>query len=155
MKTINSFLLLLLFLCISCTSNEDQVTSNSTTTILANNRVSNGTRFNAPNCALTRPWKLVHLYGGFAGFDENYTPGAITWKLNYANQSFKVLNTISNTPSGGYLPSGTYPCSIVLNPNGTFCFEYYQLQGCSNFNSNQLGLSENVGADGIGLNFIQ
>lgn len=152
LKTLS--LLIIAFVVTSCSNNEEQVKPNNLNSQISSKQNTTNIQLVDTNNSLSCRWKLVHLYGGFAGFNITFIPGIVTWKFNLAAQTFTVINN-NTTDSWSYLPSGTYPCSITSNPNGTFCFTYGQLIGCSNLNSNQLELSENVAADGIGLGFIR
>ena len=153
MKNLKTLSLLIITLTtISCSNNETSLSSRFSNSEASGKQNLNNIQLVDTNNSLMCKWKLVNLYGGFAGFDITFIPGTITWKFNLAAQTFTVVNNTLQVMS--YLPSGTYPCNITTNPNGTFCFTYGQLTGCSNLNSNQLELSENVAADGIGLSFI-
>ena len=151
LKTLS--ILFVILVAISCSNNDKQVTPSITNSLVSSKQNLNNIQLVDTNNSLSCRWKLVHLYGGFAGFNITFIPGIVTWKFNLVAQTFTVINNNTTEP-WGYLPSGTYPCTITTNPNGTFCFTYGQLIGCSNLNSNQLELSENFAADGIGLSFI-
>jgi DNA-binding beta-propeller fold protein YncE len=153
MKNLKTLPLLIIILgTISCSNIESQLASSQSNSLISKQNLNNIQLVDTNN-SLSCKWKLIHLYGGFAGFNITFIPGIVTWKFNLAAQTFTVINNNTTEP-WSYLPSGTYPCTITTNPNGTFCFTYGQLTGCSNLNSNQLELSENVAADGIGLSFI-
>ena len=148
LKILSCFFVCLTF--VYCTTVEEQLGSNAKITTA--NRQS--FLYNDDNNPLLFKWGLYHLSGGFAGFDEYFTYGQITWKFNINDQTFTVLNITNSFPSGGYLPSGTYPCNITANTDGTFCFSTATLSGCSTLKSNILYLSEGKVADGIALQFV-
>lgn len=145
-----SYCILLIFTLFCCSTNEEQIISNPTH--LSSNRPSNNCF--ASNNPLMYKWHLYHLHGGIAGFNEYYSYGQVTWKFSYAHQNFTVFNFTNSYPTGGYIPTGVYPCTITTYPDGNFCFSSNYLSGCTNQNSNILYLSEEKVADGIHLMLV-
>ena len=107
--------------------------------------------------SLNGTWNLKNLSGGFAGINENYSNGTITWTFNSQNQNIVIVN--NNEASTQFIyASGTYNYSIIEINNQ----KYLQIDngeyGGLNISNNNLVIdqdiiSNGVGADGFILNF--
>ncbi len=62
---------------------------------------------------LSGAWSLVNVAGGFAGVDDDFEEGVITWTFNPANQTVLVENQNTEPVLMDILPSGTYSFEIV------------------------------------------
>lgn len=119
--------------------------SKDDTNILSQEELLNGT------------WNLKNLSGGFAGLNENYSGGAITWTFNSQNQTIIVVN---NEPASTsfIFESGTYNYSIIEISNHKYLnIENDEYGGLIILNNNmtidQNKISSGVGADGFILKF--
>ncbi len=58
-------------------------------------------------------WDLRNISGGFAGINDDYPPGIITWSFSKKNSVLTVINNNgTNTIYDGF-ESGKYPYSIL------------------------------------------
>ena len=100
------------------------------------------------------PWSLVNVSGGFAGVNDDFEIGTITWNFNLENLELTVTNTNTTNVIFDGLPSGTYDyalltpidedASVVIN---TFSYDITTLS------SSQLVLDEGIAFDGFLLTF--
>ncbi|MFK7833260.1 MAG: hypothetical protein AB8B52_08290 [Winogradskyella sp.] len=133
MKTRLFTLIVVLFL-FSC-NNDDDAAQNSEPTLIG-------------------PWSLVNVSGGFAGIDDDFEVGLITWDFNENFLEFTVTNNNTTNVIFDGLPSGTYNFQ-VLSTTGedsqlvteTFSYEITTLT------SSQLVLDEGIAFDGFLLTF--
>lgn len=56
---------------------------------------------------LSGAWKLTRIQGGFAGVDETFAPGVITWNFN-DNQTVTIVNNNTDDAAEDLFESGTY-----------------------------------------------
>jgi hypothetical protein len=99
-------------------------------------------------------WSLVNVSGGFAGVDDDFEIGLITWGFDHDN--WKVTITNNNTVNVIFdgLASGTYDYQLITATGeeidlvvDSFSFRMTTLT------SEQLILDEGVAADGFLLTF--
>lgn len=103
-------------------------------------------------------WNLINISGGFAGIDDAYDPGIITWTFNNQNLTINIENnsTEENLYSG--FESGTYSYSIVENNGNEYIlintaeFGNYVLS-INNLKINQNEIQSGSGSDGFLLEF--
>ncbi|MBU2926880.1 hypothetical protein [Winogradskyella psychrotolerans] len=128
MKSTFYFLAVLLFT-LSCNSNDDAQQNSDP--------------------VLSGSWSLVNVSGGFAGVDDNFESGIITWNFNTDPTEITITN--SNTASvihSGY-PSGTYNYDVLITANDTtLVIDNADLRIIS-LTTNQLILDEGMVSDGF------
>lgn len=103
---------------------------------------------------LNGSWSLVNVYGGFAGVDDDFETGLITWTFNSSNSEVTVTNTNTTDVIYDGFPSGTYDYELLIPTDedssvkiNTFSYRITTLT------STQLVLDEGVAADGFLLTF--
>lgn len=102
-------------------------------------------------------WNLKNLSGGFAGLDENYPAGTITWTFSSQNQTIIVDNNAPASVSFIF-DNGTYNYSIIEVSNQKYLnIDSYEYGGLT-ISTNELTIDQNkissgVGADGFILYF--
>ena len=106
---------------------------------------------------LNGTWNLKNLSGGFAGLDENYPDGAITWTFNPQNQTIIVDNNIPASERFIF-NSGTYNYSITTVGGQKYVNIDSDEYGGLTIANNSLTIDQNkiswgVGADGFILSF--
>ncbi|WP_179009574.1 hypothetical protein [Winogradskyella forsetii] len=128
------YILVLVVFLFSC-NNDDNAPQNTAPTI-------NGT------------WSLVNVYGGFAGVDDDFENGTITWHFNQDNLELTVSNTNTTDVIYDGFPSGTYDYQILTTTGedanvvvNSFSYDITVLT------QTQLVLDEGVAADGFLLTF--
>lgn len=89
LKTLS--ILFVILVAISCSNNDKQVTPSITNSLVSSKQNLYNIQLVDTNNSLSCRWKLVHLYGGFAGFNITFIPGIVTWKFNLAAQTFTVI----------------------------------------------------------------
>ncbi|MFS4456982.1 hypothetical protein [Maribacter sp. 2304DJ31-5] len=108
---------------------------------------------------LSGTWQVQNISGGFAGIDDDYTSGVITWTFASVTSKLTVVNT--NDPTTAIydgLPTGTYDYAILLVQNEHYLeIDGQEFSGIS-FLDGQLLLDQNnrstgSGADGFVLRF--
>ena len=102
-------------------------------------------------------WSLKNLSGGFAGLDENYADGIITWTFNSQNQTIIIDNNEPSSKSFTF-DSGTYNYSIIeISGQKYLKIENDEYGGLTiitnNLTIDQNKISSGVGADGFILKF--
>ena len=107
--------------------------------------------------SLNGTWKLINLSGGFAGLNENYPSGTITWTFNSQNQTIIVDNN-EPTSKSFIFDSGTYNYSIIEINNQKYLKIENDEYGGLTISTNSLTVDQNdiswgVGADGFILIF--
>lgn len=107
--------------------------------------------------SLNGTWKLINLSGGFAGLDENYPSGTITWTFNSHNQTL-IIDNNQPTSKSFIFDSGTYNYSIIeMNTQKYLKIdneEYGELTILSHeLIIDQNKISNGVGADGFIMKF--
>lgn len=106
---------------------------------------------------LNGTWNLKNLSGGFAGLNENYSNGTITWTFNPQNQTIIVDNNIPAS-EGFIFSSGTYNYSITIAGGQKYVNIDSDEYGGLTISANNLTIDQNkiswgVGTDGFILNF--
>lgn len=133
MKTPFLFLISLLFL-FSCNTNDDA----------------------PPNTApkIDGTWSLVNVYGGFAGVDDDFENGTITWNFNQDNLELTVTKTNTAAVTYAGFPSGTYDYRIFTTTGedanlvvNSLCYDITRLI------HSELLLDEDIAADGFLLTY--
>lgn len=70
-------------------------------------------------------WNLTNILGGFAGIDDDYASGVITWTFNTQNMTLHVENNNTQETIFSGFETGTYPYTLVES-NGN---EYVHIDG--------------------------
>lgn len=106
---------------------------------------------------LNGTWNLKNLSAGFAGLDENYPDGAITWTFDPQNQTIIIDN---NQPASEpfIFESGTYNYTVTVVNNQKYLNIDSDEYGGLTISTNSLTIDQNniswgVGADGFILKF--
>lgn len=106
---------------------------------------------------LNGTWNLKNLSGGFAGLNENYANGTITWTFNPQNQTIIIDN---NQPASEpfIFESGTYNYTVTVVNNQKYLNIDSDEYGGLTISTNSLTIDQNkiswgVGADGFILSF--
>lgn len=106
---------------------------------------------------LNETWNLKNLSGGFAGLNENYSRGTITWTFNPQTQTIIINNTVPARKSFVF-DSGTYDYSVIEINNQKYLKIENAEYGGLTITSDSLIIDQNqlsygVGADGFILRF--
>lgn len=108
------------------------------------------------NATLNGSWSLINVSGGFAGVDDDFEIGLITW--DFDNSNLKLTVTNNNTEEVIYdgLSSGDYDFQ-VLTTTGEVGYLVIHNHGIDHaittLTTSQLILDEGVAADGFLLTF--
>lgn len=101
-------------------------------------------------------WKLINVSGTFAGIDNDFAPGLITWDFNATTQTVTVVNN-NNTALWDVFETGIYNYQIVDNPEFP-CGEIIKIDGiemgCFSISGNELVIDQSI-ADGFRLQFVE
>lgn len=100
-------------------------------------------------------WNLINVSGGFAGIDETFEKGDITWSFDDGASTLTVLiNEDSNALFTG-LPEGTYTYSILEVSRKQYLIIDAIERGRLTYADNQMVLNENDISTGSGAdNFV-
>lgn len=108
--------------------------------------------------AIDGVWNLTNVSGGFAGINENYERGTITWSFNSQDSTLTVENnsSLENIFSGYVTGSYTYAIveaneKVYLLINNAEFGSYIISDNSMNINQNER--STGTGADGFFLQF--
>jgi hypothetical protein len=101
-------------------------------------------------------WNVKNISGGFAGIDDDYDAGIVTWTFN--NQVITIKNNESQGNIYSGFESGTYTYSInEVNGNNYITINNAEYGGCTlsinNLTIDQNQSSSGSGADGFMLQF--
>ena len=101
-------------------------------------------------------WKLINVSGTFAGIDNDFAPGLITWDFNPTTQTVTVVNN-NDTELWDVFETGIYNYQIVDNPEFP-CGEIIKIDGiemgCFSISGNELVIDQSI-ADGFRLQFVE
>lgn len=119
----------------------------------------NNSKKDVANSEINGMWTLVNVSGGFAGANQNFTAGSITWYFDESNNTLTIVNDnqITDAIYDG-LPTGTYTYSSILST--TSCGEGFNplaitnaFESCYTITDNILTIDNNQIADGFALKF--
>jgi hypothetical protein len=101
-------------------------------------------------------WNVKNISGGFAGIDDDYDAGIVTW--TFINQVITIKNNESQGNIYSGFKSGTYNYSInEVNGNNYIVINNAEYGGCTlsinNLTIDQNQSSSGSGADGFMLQF--
>lgn len=100
-------------------------------------------------------WSLVNISGGFAGVDQDFEAGIITWKFNIQAQELTITNTNTDAVFDGY-PSGVYDFEIITTEDSfTIVVEDNIDLEVETLTNNQLVLDESIASDGFLYTFVK
>jgi len=132
MKTIFYVFVLALF-SVSCNNNDDSMENTDTT--------------------LAGSWSLVNASGGFAGVNDDFEVGLITWDFNHNNLELTVTNANTANVIFDGLPSGTYNYVFTTTGEDVSLVINSIRYDLTTLSSSELVLDEGVAADGFLLTF--
>jgi len=96
-------------------------------------------------------WKLINISGTFAGIDDDFTPGLITWNFNPISQMVTVVNNNTDTTKWDILETGVYTYRFINNPD-SLCGESLEIDGsvfgCYSIANNTLIIDQSI-SDGF------
>ena len=108
------------------------------------------------NATLNGPWSLINVSGGFAGVDDDFEIGLITWDFDIGNLQLTVTNNNTEAVIYDGLSSGDYDYQ-VLSTTGEVGYLVVHNFGINHeivtVSSSELILDEGVAADGFLLTF--
>ena len=111
---------------------------------------SNDNNFISKNSVEGR-WKLVNSRGTFAGINNNFTYGLITWDFNSITQTVTVTNNNTDPNLLDILETGVYNYQFINNPDLP-CGESIEIDGsvlgCCSFINDSLVIDQSI-ADGF------
>ena len=99
-------------------------------------------------------WNLTRVTGGFAGVDETFPRGLITWSFNSETNMLTVVNNNDNEASNDMFDSGTYPYSVQTTETGDILTVNEIEIGKISVTQNQLNIDQQS-VDGFMLTFIR
>ena len=100
-------------------------------------------------------WNVQNISGGFAGINDDYATGTITWTFNDTSKTLQVTNNNEADVIYDGLPTGQYNYSILSMENELFLtINGQESFGIAVFNQ-QLLLDENKKTTGTGADGFQ
>lgn len=103
-------------------------------------------------------WKLVNVSGTFAGVDNDFTPGLITWSFNPITQTVSIVNNNTDDTKWDVFETGVYNYQIVDSPEQFPCSEVIKIDGidmgCFSVTSSSLTIDQSI-ADGFTLQLVE
>ncbi|WP_178986291.1 hypothetical protein [Winogradskyella helgolandensis] len=126
---ISFYILAIMFLTLSCNGDDDAQQD--------------------PEPTLNATWSLVNVSGGFAGVNDDFESGLITWNFNTVPSQITITNTNTTEVIHSGYPSGTYNYEVIITANdSTLVIEDRDLRIIS-LTTNQLILDEGMVSDGF------
>lgn len=105
--------------------------------------------------AVEGQWKLINVSGTFAGIDNDFEPGLITWDFNPITQTVSIVNNNTDPNVWDVFDTGVYNYQIVDNPEFS-CGEIIKIDGiemgCFSVSENEFVIDQSI-ADGFRLQF--
>ncbi len=105
------------------------------------------------NDSVSGRWKLVNVTGTFAGINNNFTSGLITWDFNAITQTVTVVNNNTDPNLWDVLETGVYNFQIINNPDFP-CGESIEIDGsvfgCYSVVNDSLVIDQSI-ADGFAI----
>jgi len=98
-------------------------------------------------------WKLINVSGTFAGINDSFTPGTITWNFNPITQMVTVVNNNTDATKWDVLETGMYTYRFIQNPDAP-CSESLEIDGsvfgCYTVSNQTLVIDQSI-ADGFAI----
>jgi hypothetical protein len=102
-------------------------------------------------------WKLINVSGTFAGIDNDFEPGLITWDFNATTQTVTVVNNNTDPNLWDIFETGVYNYQIVEVPDYP-CSEIIKIDGiemgCFSVTDNEFVIDQSI-ADGFRIQFTE
>ncbi|QBZ97943.1 hypothetical protein [Flavobacterium sangjuense] len=102
---------------------------------------------------VTGQWKLVNVSGTFAGINNDFPEGMITWDFNPITQTVTVTNNNTDSNLWDVLETGVYNYHFANNP-GMPCSESIYINGaeygCYSIANDSLVIDQSI-ADGFAI----
>lgn len=93
-------------------------------TLISCNKESSSSKIDV----ISGQWKLVNVNGTFAGINNNFPEGLITWDFNPITQMVNVTNNNTSPNLWDVLETGIYTYHFVNNPQSP-CGESIDING--------------------------
>lgn len=107
------------------------------------------------NPTINETWSLINVSGGFAGVDQDFEVGIISWTFDNETQELTILNTNTDAVFDGY-PSGVYDFEMITTEDSsTIVIDDSINLDINILTSNQLVLDEGIASDGFLYSFIR
>lgn len=91
-------------------------------------------------------WKLVNVSGSFAGINNDFPAGTITWDFNPTTQMVTVVNNNTDDSLNDILETGIYNYQIINSSDPDFCSQTIKINnhemGCFSVVNDTLQISE-------------
>ncbi|WP_431133263.1 hypothetical protein [Psychroserpens mesophilus] len=131
------YIFLLVVFTFSCNNNDDHCSSHSDPTLY-------GT------------WSLINVSGGFAGVNQDFEAGIITWTFDNQSQELTIINTNTEAVFDGY-PSGVYDFQVLTPEDGfiTIVLDDSVELDIDTLTNHQLILDEGIAFDGFSYTFVK
>ncbi len=101
-------------------------------------------------------WKLINVSGTFAGIDNDFAPGLITWDFNPTTQTVTVVNNNTDANLWDVFETGVYNYQIVDNSEYP-CGEIIEIDGiemgCFSVTGDNFVIDQSI-ADGFRLQLV-
>lgn len=102
-------------------------------------------------------WKLVNVSGTFAGINNSFSYGMITWNFNPSNQTVTVINSNPDPNLWDVFESGIYDYEFINNSDSP-CGEQIEIAGtvfgCYTIANDSLVIDQSI-ADGFAITLKQ
>ncbi|MFN3755237.1 hypothetical protein [Flavobacterium sp.] len=102
-------------------------------------------------------WKLINVSGTFAGINNDFAPGLITWNFNPTTQMVTIVNNNTDVNLWDVFETGVYNYQILDNPEFP-CGEIIKIDGiemgCFSISNDSFVIDQSI-ADGFRLQLVQ
>ena len=95
-------------------------------------------------------WDVSNISGGFAGINDDYPHGIITWSFDGQNSKLTVANNNANNTIYDGFESGKYPYSILAIDKTLYLEINGQEFGGVVISQNELVIDQNITSTGSG-----
>jgi len=99
-------------------------------------------------------WNLKNVSGGFAGINDDYEAGMVTWTFHDHNKTITVVNNSPAEKLYSGLESGTYSYSIVENNGREFLLINSEEYGGIVLTEKRFVIDQNEMLGGTGADFF-
>jgi len=95
-------------------------------------------------------WNLLNISGGFAGMDQDFEKGSITWEFDAELQSLAVINNAPSDTMYSGLDTASYRYAIFVK-NGSSYLRINDVEyGGVAFSNSKMVVDQNLGSQGNG-----